>query len=190
MDLASLNARIADDVIAQDFPRVSPNGRISHWVSQPGFRGTWDILWTCLITIFICTYTLLCLNVPAPKDSLISLVRRRILWIFLAIVAPEVVLTYASGQWSRAQQSVEAFKAAGFNNWRMRLAFFADMGGFVLHARDSESFPLNAKQLYWLVEHRQIEYPEVKTEEIWDKSKQDRLSKVIASVQIGYFVLQ
>lgn len=190
MSLPSFNPNDAVNVTAQDSVMNSPDGRISYWVSQPGFRGTWDILWTCLITIFICTYTLLCLNVSAPKDSLIILIRRRVLWIFLAIVVPEVVLTYASGQWSRARRSVESFNAAGFNEWDMRMAFFADMGGFVLHARDSESFPLNAKQLYWLIEHRHLEYPEIKTEDLWDKSKQDRLSKVIASIQIGYFVLQ
>ena len=169
---------------------ASSNDRISHWVSQPSYRGTWDVLWTCLVTIFICTYTILCLNVPAPQDSLLHLIRRRILWMFLAIVAPEIVLTYASGQWSRARQSVELFQKTGFDQWNMRLAFFADMGGFVLHTPHFESFPLNAKQLHWLIINQHIEYPEVKTDEIWDKSKQDRLSKFIASIQIGYFILQ
>lgn len=169
---------------------ASSNGRVSHWVSQPTYRGTWDILWTCLATVFICTYTLLCLNLPAPHDTLPILIRRRILWMFLAVVAPEIVLTYASGQWSRARQSVELFQKAGFDQWNMRLAFFADMGGFVLLTPHSESFPLNAKQLHWLIVHQHVEYPEVKTDEIWDKSKQDRLSKVIASIQIGYFILQ
>ena len=169
---------------------ATSGSRVSHWINQPPYRGTWDILWTSLATVFICTYTLLCLNVPGPRDTSLILIRRRILWMFLAVVAPEIVLTYASGQWSRARQSVELFHKAGFDQWTMRLAFFADMGGFVLHTEDFEPFPLNAKQLHWLIVHQHIDYPEVQTEDIWDKSKQDRLSKIIASVQIGYFVLQ
>src|SRR5436309_2771370 len=39
--------------------------RVKQWVDQPNFRGTFDILWTCLVTIFISTYTMLCLNIPA-----------------------------------------------------------------------------------------------------------------------------
>ena len=164
--------------------------RVNNWVNQPGYRGTWDILWTCLVTIFICTWTLLCLNVPPPDETLIKMMYRRIFWMGFAIVAPEIVLTYAAGQWSRARQSVEAFDASGYPDWTMRLAFFADMGGFVLKAPDCERFPLNAKQLHWLVTNEYIKYPEVSAEEMWDKSKQDRFSKVITSFQVGYLVLQ
>ncbi|KAJ9138188.1 hypothetical protein NKR23_g8608 [Pleurostoma richardsiae] len=72
----------------------------------------------------------------------------------------------------------------------MRMAFFADMGGFVLQAKESESFPLNAKQLHWLVVNGHIAYPDVPPEEIWDKSKQDRLAKAITAFQIAYFIVE
>jgi hypothetical protein len=141
------------------------------------------------VTGFVCTYTLLCLNVPAPNDSNILLIRRRIMWMALAIIGPEIILTYAAGQWSRAKQSVKAFRSSGFTDWTMRMAFFADMGGFVLHARDSEPFPLNAKQLHWLVVNKHVQYPEKTQAEIWDKSKQDRLAKIITSFQVGYMLV-
>ncbi|KAI0817309.1 hypothetical protein GGR55DRAFT_684988 [Xylaria sp. FL0064] len=169
---------------------ASPNGRIKGWVSQPSYRGSYDILWTCLVTTFICTYTLLCLNVPAPNESFLHIVRRRIKWMVIVILAPEIVLTFAAGQWSRARHSVESFKKAGFNDWTMRMAFFADMGGFVLGTKESENFPLNAKQLHWLVVQKHIEMPSIKNEEICDKSKQDRLVRAITSFQVGYFIIQ
>ena len=169
---------------------ASSDSRVTNWVDQPSYRGTWDILWTSLVTVFICTYTLLCLNVPVPRDTWPILLRRRLLWMFLAVIAPEIVLTYGCGQWSRARQSVETFQKDGYDQWSMRLAFFADMGGFVLQPPDFETFPVNAKQLHWLILNHHVDYPEARTDEIWDKSKQDRLSKLIASVQIGYFVLQ
>jgi hypothetical protein len=124
--------------------------RVTGWVEQPNYRGTFDILWVSLVTIGISTYTMLCLNLPAPKDTYVQLVGRRILWMLLGILGPEFVLQYAAGQWSRAKWSVAAFRDE-YPEWHMRHAFFADMGGFVLHTEDGVTFPLNAIQLHWLV---------------------------------------
>ncbi|KAK4034823.1 hypothetical protein C8A01DRAFT_48866 [Parachaetomium inaequale] len=185
-----------------DFEQVSPvievlvsatleasNGRVTGWVGDPGFRGTWDIVWTSVATIFICTFTLLCLNVPAKQDTFYVLFGRRVLWMLLAIVAPEIVLTYAAGQWSRARHSLDDFHASGYSQWTMRMAFFADMGGFLLDARDSVPFPLNAKQLHWLVVNNHVQYPDTDVDEIWDKSKQDRFARFITTFQVGYTIL-
>ncbi|KAK3326033.1 hypothetical protein B0H66DRAFT_588703 [Apodospora peruviana] len=166
------------------------NGRVTGWVSEPDFRGTWDIVWTCFVTVFICSFTVLCLNVPAKDDTPFVLFRRRLFWMLLAILAPEIVLTYAAGQWSRAQHSVNDFHQAGYKQWTMRMAFFADMGGFVLETRDCEPFPLNAKQLHWLVVNERVDYPDARAEEIWDKSKQDRFARLITAFQVSYTILQ
>jgi hypothetical protein len=164
--------------------------RVKSWVDQPAYRGTFDILWTSLVTIGISTYTMLCLNVPAPKDTWFQLVRRRLLWMILGIFGPEFPLTYAAGQWSRAKHSVKAFHASGYEDWHMRHAFFADMGGFVLHTRDGDPFPLNATQLHWLVRHKYIEYPRITRREVWDKSKQDTFTKAVTAFQVGYLIVQ
>ena len=166
------------------------DGRAIGWVSEPDFRGTWDIIWTSCITVFICTFTLLCLNVPAKDDTPFVLFRRRIFWMLLAILAPEIVLTYAAGQWSRARHSLDDFRTAGYPQWTMRMAFFADMGGFVLETRDCQSFPLNAKQLHWLIVNKHVEYPDTRAEEIWDKSKQDRFARLVTAFQVSYTILQ
>ncbi|KAK0389859.1 hypothetical protein NLU13_3432 [Sarocladium strictum] len=129
------------------------NDLVEGWVREPNYRGTWQILWTCLVTTFLCTYTLLCLNVPASSDTWSDLLQRRL----------------------KAKHSVEAFHNSGYPEWTIRMAFFADMGGFVLHAADSQPFPLNAKQLHWLVVNK--------------FSKQDRLSKLMSSIQVTYLVV-
>ncbi|KAF2729575.1 hypothetical protein EJ04DRAFT_588566 [Polyplosphaeria fusca] len=160
------------------------------WVDQPYYRGTFDILWTSLVTIFISTYTMLCLNVPSPKDSYLKLVGRRLLWMCLGIMGPEFPLTYAAGQWSRAKHSVAAFRASGYEDWHLRQAFFADMGGFVFHARDGEPSPLNATQLHWLVINEFVQYPSITKKDVWDRSKQDTFTKVVTTFQIGYLIIQ
>ena len=48
----------------------------------------------------------------------------------------------------------------------MRHVFFADMGGFVFHARDGDPFPLNAMQLHWLVINNFIDYPTITRKEV------------------------
>ena len=164
--------------------------RVKQWVSQPNYRGTFDIIWVSLVTIFISTYSMLCLNVPAPGDSIAKRVTRRLLWMAIGILGPEFPLVYAAGQWSRAKHSVVAFKAYNHEDWHMRQAFFADMGGFVFHARDGKPFPLNATQLHWLVVNKFVEYPTISRREIWDKSKQDTFTKVVTAFQMSYLIIQ
>lgn len=168
---------------------VPASWRVRGWVEEPNVRGSFEILWTSLVTIFLCTHSMLILNMAAPNDTQWAIARRRVLWMAIAILGPEFPLTFAAGQWSRACQSVMAFKSLG-GRWTMRHAFFADMGGFVLCPRDSKPFPLNTKQLLWLVVNKKVERPLVTAEELWDRSKQTRLVRVIMSVQTGYFVVQ
>jgi hypothetical protein len=99
---------------------------------------------------------MLCLNVPAPKEHHISTTGHRLFWMGIAISGPEFVLTYASGQWGTARESVKAFRASGYPQWTMRHGFFADMGGFLLVPRDSVSFPITTKQLHWLVGGKEV----------------------------------
>jgi hypothetical protein len=176
--------------VSQLPPNTSSTFRVTEWVDQPFYRGTFDILWTSLVSIGISTYTMLCLNVPAPTDSWFQLIGRRLLWMSLGIMGPEFPLTYAAGQWSRAKHSVAAFRASGYEDWHMRHAFFADMGGFILHAQDGEPFPLNATQLHWLVVNKFVDYPTISRKEVWDKSKQDTFTKVITAFQVGYLIIQ
>lgn len=164
--------------------------RIRGWVEQPNFRGSFDIVQTCVTTVFICTYSMLVLNLPSPKESRMRIICRRILWMCIGILGPEFPLTYAAGQWSRAKQSTIAFEVAGYPAWTMRHAFFADMGGFVLQPRNGPSFPVSGKQLLWLIINEKVQYPKHTMEELWDKSKQDRIVKIITAAQVTYFVLQ
>ncbi|KAK6339321.1 hypothetical protein TWF718_008742 [Orbilia javanica] len=165
--------------------------RVHGWVVQPSTRGTIDILWTCLFTTFVCTYTILCLNVPSAGENWWRIFGRRLFWMGLAIAGPEFVLTYASGQYGTAYASKKLFHQQGYTEWTLRHGFFADMGGFVLQAEDfKRPFPATGRQLNWLITHGHLDYPNTTTREISDKSKQDTIAKVITCLQIGYIILQ
>jgi hypothetical protein len=91
----------------------------------------------------------------------------------IAIAGPEFVLTYASGQWGIARDLVRAFKDSNYPRWTMRHGFFADMGGFLLVPPDDNMtpFPVTAKQIYWLVVHYYLPFPNFTSAELADKSK-------------------
>ena len=162
---------------------------ISGWVDQPNNRGTIDIIWSCLATIFLCTWTVLCLNIPAESDSQLMFLGRKFRWMILAIIVPEFLLGFAAGQFENAYKAVDAFKDLGFPDWTMQQAFFAEMGGFVLHPKDSTPFPVNNRHIQWLVVNGFMEMPQVTTRNIWDRSKADHLIKSIVCVQICWLMI-
>ena len=165
-------------------------GRKTGWVSQPDGRGTFDILWGSLFTIFLCTWTSLHLNVPSLTETYMQRWYRKLRWMIQAIMGPELIVGFATGQKVEALKSIELWKNSGYHEWTMRHGFYANMGGFVLQAPDFPPFPVNAKQLHYLVTRGYTPYPSITNKEIWDKSKQDGFQKLLTMVQTGWFVIQ
>lgn len=76
------------------------------------------------------------------------------------------------------QQFKECPELVGGQTWTLRKAFFADMGGFILTSPDyPRGFPINAEQLFYLVQNDHVAFPELNEEDIKEKSKVDTLSK-------------
>lgn len=107
-----------------------------------------------------------------------------------AILAPEFVLGFATGQKVEARKSVQKFKKAGFSNWTHRHGFYANMGGFHIELPSGLSFPVNAKQLFYLIEEGYTPYPSITEKEVWDKSKADGFQKTLTCFQTGWFIIQ
>jgi hypothetical protein len=61
----------------------------------------------------------------------------------------------------------------------MKHAFLADMGYFHLKGPDhaSRSFPIDARQMLYLLRHEYIEYPNIESDEIDDRNKADSLAR-------------
>ena len=60
----------------------------------------------------------------------------------------------------------------------MEHAFFADMGGFLLTGPGiTAAFPVDAKQLLFLVEKGYVEYPRISKDDIEDKNKSDNMAR-------------
>lgn len=86
------------------------------WRSSPRERGTIDIIWSCISTVFLCLWSMLHLNVPGPHDTFSTIFWRKSRWLLLGILAPEVPMMFACGQWSSAKRSVQKMRELGFTD--------------------------------------------------------------------------
>lgn len=66
------------------------------------FRTTYDIVWSCLLTIFACVWTSGHPNIAAPRDSGWTRLKRRVIMMVYALIAPEMVVFWAMRQYAAA----------------------------------------------------------------------------------------
>ncbi|KAI3548822.1 hypothetical protein CSPX01_02845 [Colletotrichum filicis] len=61
------------------------------WTAGPETRGTLTLVWSCVITIFACTWTVLHLNVPARDEGWFPVLLRKVKWMAINILFPEFI---------------------------------------------------------------------------------------------------
>lgn len=177
--------------IGYSFKVSMGDSSLSHgWVNQCDQRGTIDIIWACYSTLFISLWVMLHLNVPASDDGWRTLFLRRLRWLLLGALAPETLLLSSGGQWTSAKRSRADMNSLGYRHWTMAHGFYADSGGFMLQSPGYRSFPVSARQVWYLAKERYIEVPVITEKEIFDKSKADLFTKTVACLQAGWFLAQ
>ena len=153
-------------------------------------RSIYGILWSCLATIFACTWITVHPNIPAPGDSQWAVLRRRLAIMGYFLLAPEFVIMWAARQHFDVRYLTTKYETK-HPGWTRAHSFFLIMGGFTLHEGGNPVRVLEAKDLEELsVEPRKIEWPTITKEEIADRSKGDYLSKTIVLFQMIWFVGQ
>ncbi|KAL7925691.1 hypothetical protein ACQKWADRAFT_198059 [Trichoderma austrokoningii] len=130
-----------------------PNG--VNYVSSPNFRGTLDILWSSLFTIFACTWTLQHPNVPEQchgyrhnhnNVNQVSRWKESVRWklkhflkaanaFILTILAPEIIIGVAYNIRLQAHEDHPILLRLADQDrvrWSLTHTYYANMGGFVL----------------------------------------------------------
>ena len=199
-----------------------PSSTLRGWVSQPNGRGTFDLLVSCAVTVFLCGWSSICVNVPAPDQSKWNIFWDKWHMFCLSMLGPEFVFMLALGQHTSAAGSVKLYHEKGFTDWTMKRklscaprsvpaetecfvtkaapsvlssllppdcpgtgsnvyadGFFADMGGFFLQPRGWKSFPINSKQLLYLIKCGHLRYPKTSVAQINDRNKSDDLARYV-----------
>ncbi|KAF4632076.1 hypothetical protein G7Y89_g6053 [Cudoniella acicularis] len=178
-------------------------------VTSPNIRGTFQILWSGLFTIFICIWTVQHLNIPEPRGSWKGF-KPKLKWMFINLVLPEALLGLAIAEYQRARLDVKRLQETkewepieGRHievsqeeqvQWSMVHAYYANMGGFATVQRDGP-YPgikyLNCERLYELREEGILSrLPAMRKDQILDKSKGDFFAKTTAIVQVTWMAIQ
>ena len=98
--LAMINHAASHDISAQ---LAAANGDttklktqiVSGYIDLAKTRGTFDIVWSCLVTLTACIYSAIHLDVPAPNKGKLSLLLLKVALAASALVVPELVVSYA-----------------------------------------------------------------------------------------------
>jgi hypothetical protein len=83
------------------------------WHSEPRHRGTFSILSSCLITMALCIWTAVHLNLPEHRKES-QQVYRKALWLTLGLFAPEVVVWNAWAQRQRMKMLSDQMRRMGY----------------------------------------------------------------------------
>ncbi|KAK0492436.1 hypothetical protein EDD18DRAFT_460379 [Armillaria luteobubalina] len=151
-----------------------------------------SIIWSCLATIFACTWISIHPNVPGrnitTRGQLACAVERMKIMI-TTIFAPEIIVAWA------AHQFIVARKVCRKRNLTMAHGFMVSMGGFCYNSELygsrsplSQIAYLDFNDLYYRNLLKKVR--EVSAETIEDKSKGDALSKTFSILQIFWFIAQ
>ena len=171
-------------------------------------RSLWDILWSCLATLFACSWVSVHPNIPGPDESSWRIHLRRLELMFWTVFAPEMIISWAVRQWIGARD-LEKFHKGGQmypiypeilnhkiltldRGWTKTHGHFIQMGGFMLFGSEGNIAKgvLTPEVFSELLTEKKIEFPNVTVEEIEDRSKSDGFSKAIALGQTLWFVAQ
>ncbi|KAF8953236.1 hypothetical protein BDZ97DRAFT_1929852 [Flammula alnicola] len=183
-------------------------------------RTGWDISWSCIVTIFACTWSAVHPNIPGPRDSGWTCFKRRIVMMFYAMVAPELMAMWAMRQYSGARKIMRDYnehiakatppthsifesvrewfdgppmvkqRPEAIRPWTITHGFFVQMGGFLLCKGGRPIRTLDYEGLKKLITDKAIEIPTITEVEIKDRSKGDFISKGIVVLQTTWFVIQ
>ncbi|KAG1817818.1 hypothetical protein EV424DRAFT_1621336, partial [Suillus variegatus] len=72
-------------------------------------RSLWDIILSCGLTLFACTWTAVHPNIPGMDEGKIAITSRRLFIMVIALIAPELMITWATRQFFSACEAAEDF---------------------------------------------------------------------------------
>ncbi|KAG2034686.1 hypothetical protein BDR03DRAFT_1093575 [Suillus americanus] len=175
-------------------------------------RTVWDILSSCGLTLFACTWTAIHPDIPGRDEWVAGTAFRRLILMLAAFAAPEFVVGWAIVQFFHARQVAKDFnnefgvglaQPCGWlramlrggststdDGWTLTHGFFACMGGFMLCVDNKPRVTLEPDELLQFVRDGSVEKPTITQAEIQDQSKGDMPAKCLAICHLVWFIFQ
>ncbi|KAF9556615.1 hypothetical protein CPC08DRAFT_711111 [Agrocybe pediades] len=149
-------------------------------------RTSWDIIRSCLATLFACLWVSVHPNMSSSTHSDIRVFLAKVELMIWTLLFPEMIILWAYRQWKGSRVLSKKFKDYG---WTMSHGFFVQMGGFVETSEEGSTQLLLPDDLFsWMSEHRRV--PRITAQQISGRSKGDSLSKAMVIIQTSWFVAQ
>ncbi|KAI9453892.1 hypothetical protein F5148DRAFT_985395, partial [Russula earlei] len=152
-------------------------------------RLLWDHLWSCAVTILLCTWVSVHPNIPSPYESQARVAVRRVGLMLAALFVPEAMIGWALRQRLAAVELAKNHKGLlrggmDSDSWILRDYGFMEYRGNrpirVLFPEELNSYSLTGNG----------DFPRIAKEEIEDKSKGDAISQILVILQTGWFMVQ
>lgn len=166
-----------------------------HWVAGPDGRGTLNIIWSCLSTLFVCLWSSWHPDIPTERDKTILKLRlEKLSYVLGLLILPELGLIMAVEQFLAAWQCSKDLRLLGYELWTFKHCLFAEMGGVELALERREN--VYTKKVYCEgllklhINGLLPQEPPINKYEIDQLSKSDILAKAIALLQVGWFLTQ
>ncbi|KIK64274.1 hypothetical protein GYMLUDRAFT_221623 [Collybiopsis luxurians FD-317 M1] len=155
-------------------------------------RSTSGIVWSCITTIFACTWVAIHPNVPSIHALQHELFWRRVKILIVALIAPEFIIIWAANQLRSARDALKTLREFdACRHWTMTHGLFLVMGGFMLiDASGTHTEVLQEENLANLLRNGNIALHHISECEIMDRSKGDALAKSLVLIQTTWFIAQ
>ena len=174
------------------------------FVLNSGGRGTLDILWSCLVTVVLCTWTIQHLQVVPRTYSRSALFLQKTFWMFITLLCPEYVAWIALEEWRRARK-YRFVTSLGHGPWTMQEAFYIDMGGLQLlleaplhpslimtfggAVEDVAYYTIRLDDLALLVSEGVLSsMPEIQSHDLEERSTMNHFAWIVTLLQVIRFV--
>ncbi|KAI3323706.1 hypothetical protein HD806DRAFT_522284 [Xylariaceae sp. AK1471] len=176
------------------------------WATTSNVRSTSDLLWTSILTLSLCVYTVIHINIPPPNEPNRLFYLRKVGWVFVAILAPEFALWLAYQQWDVTRRLKQQLRKIAAEQKGEKLTppveiaqrfgwtycFYAVMGGFVVDVSPIHDYleyvTIKPQGLVFLAQRGH--FIDLSENAIRDKSKADILAKVIVCIQVMWLIIQ
>ncbi|KAF8662713.1 hypothetical protein AX16_001155 [Volvariella volvacea WC 439] len=151
-------------------------------------RTIFDILYSSIGVILLCTYASIHHNIPDQKHSWLLVTLLKLRTVLFALLAPELMIMWAMRQRIMAGKIAEENKHRG---WTRTHAFFIQMGG-LMQRKQREQTP--SSTYYQVLMPEQLDrttlIPYIPEKEIQDHGKGDILAKAIVILHTTWFIIQ
>lgn len=176
------------------------NGVEPAYVSGPTRRGTIGLLWSCVVTFTLCTWTAVHPNI-IPNQTDLGRNINKLAYMFTAAFFPECVVSVAFIEWMNARKIYEECQKMGATDMSKERCFFVVMGGITVDIENTvvidgvitesvKTCVIKPDEFieYWRGRHIGNDIFEKQTMD--DKGNSSYIAKLLVCVQVSWLIIE